>query len=156
MTAIARFVLCIVFPLQKSCLLHLTAPAFFCSGQGRNGLSTTAGRPGLGHRQNPETGERVNEKSADAASARRFMGPCDPSPTPMMMPVPTMVAAKEVPRAPEAGVGIAMTVGPVVVSLFINPRGVVRPRLNIDRCRLMVVMTLDDGCARRRVEERAR
>ena len=63
------------------------------------------------------------------------------------MPVPTMVAAKEVPRAPEAGVGIAMTVGPVVVSLFINPRGVVRPRLNIDRCRLMVVMTLDDAGA---------
>ena len=64
-----------------------------------------------------------------------------------MMPVPTMVAAEEVPRAPEAGVGIAMTVGPVVVSLFINSRGVVRPRFNIDRWRLVVVMTLDDAGA---------
>ena len=77
------------------------------------------------------------------------MGRCDRLPTAMMvvMPVPSMVAAEEVPRAPEAGVGIAMTVGPVVVSLFINSRGVVRARFNIDRCRLVVVVTLDDAGA---------
>ena len=77
------------------------------------------------------------------------MGRCDRLPTAMMvvMPVPTMVAAEEVPRAPEAGVGITMTVGSVVVSLFVNSRGVVRARFDIDRCRLMVVVTLDDASA---------
>ena len=78
----------------------------------------------------------------------RFMGrECLPTAVVMVMPVPTMVAAEEVPRAPEAGVGIAMPVGPVVVSLLINSRGVVRARFNIDRCRLVVVMTLDDAGA---------
>ena len=65
----------------------------------------------------------------------------------VVMPVPTMVAAEEVPRAPETGVGIAMTVGPVVVRLFINSRGVLRPRFNIDRWCLVVVVTLDDAGA---------
>ena len=65
----------------------------------------------------------------------------------MVMPVPTMVAAEEVPRAPEAGVGIAMPIGPVVVSLFVDSRGVIRARFNIDRCRLVIVVTLDDAGA---------
>ena len=64
-----------------------------------------------------------------------------------MMPVPTMVAAEEVPRAPEAGVSVTMTVGSVVVGLNVNPRGVVRARFNIDRWRLMIVVTLDDAGA---------
>ena len=72
---------------------------------------------------------------------------CLPTAVMVVMPVPTMVAAKEVPRAPEAGIGIAMTVGSVVVSLLINSRGVVCARFDIDRCRLMVVMTLDDADA---------
>ena len=63
------------------------------------------------------------------------------------MPVPPMVAAEKVPRAPEAGVGIAMPVGPVVVRLLVDPRGVVRARFDIDGCRLMVVVTLDDAGA---------
>ena len=65
----------------------------------------------------------------------------------VMMPVPTMVAAKEVPRAPKTGVSVTMTVRPVVVGLLVNPRGVVRAGFNIDRWRLVVVMTLDDACA---------
>ncbi len=65
----------------------------------------------------------------------------------MVMPVPPIVAAEEVPRAPEAGVGIAMPVGPVVISLLINSRGVVRARFDIDGCRLVVVVTLDDAGA---------
>ena len=78
----------------------------------------------------------------------RFMGrECLPTAVVMVMPVPTMVAAEEVPRAPEAGVGIAMPVGPVVVSLLINSRGVVRARFDIDGCRLVVVVTLDDAGA---------
>ena len=64
-----------------------------------------------------------------------------------MVPVPTMVAAEEVPRAPEAGVGIAMTVGPVVVRLLEDPRGVVGARFDIDGCRLVVVVTLNDAGA---------
>ena len=63
------------------------------------------------------------------------------------MPVPTMVAAEEVPRAPEAGVGITMPVGPVVISLLVNSRGVVRARFDIDGCCLVVVVTLDDAGA---------
>ena len=65
----------------------------------------------------------------------------------MVMPVPTVVSAEEVPRAPEAGVGVAMTVGPVVVSLLINSRGVVGARFDIDGCRLVVVVTLDNAGA---------
>ena len=65
----------------------------------------------------------------------------------VVMPVPTMVAAEEVPRAPEAGVGIAMTIGSVVVSLFVDSRGVVCARFDIDRFRLVVVVTLDDAGA---------
>ena len=64
-----------------------------------------------------------------------------------MMPVPTMVSAEEVPRAPEAGVSITMTVGSVVVRLLVDPRGVVRARCDIDGCRLMVVVTLDNAGA---------
>ena len=63
------------------------------------------------------------------------------------MPVPTVVSAEEVPRAPEAGVGVAMTVGPVVVGLLINSRGVVGARFDVDRCRLVVVVTLDNAGA---------
>ena len=63
------------------------------------------------------------------------------------MPVPTMVAAEEVPRAPEAGVRVAMPVGPVIVSLLVHPRGVVGARFDIDGCRLVVVVTLDDAGA---------
>ena len=79
----------------------------------------------------------------------RFMGVAISLPTAvvMVMPVPTVVSAEEMPRAPEAGVGVAMTVGPVVVSLLINSRGVVRARFNIDRCRLVVVVTLNDAGA---------
>ena len=76
-TANARFVLCIVFPLQKVWLLHLTAPAGFCSGQDQNGLSCNRRAwPGTWViRQIPETGERVNEKSADdEVSAQKVMG----------------------------------------------------------------------------------
>jgi hypothetical protein len=38
----------------------------------------------------------------------------------MVMAVTTVAYAKEVPWAPEAGVGVAMTVRPVVVSLLIT------------------------------------
>jgi len=82
-------------------------------------------------------------------AVKRLMGKLRslPSAVVVVMPMPTMVAAEEVPRTPEAGVGITMTVGPVVVSLLVNPRGVVRARFNINRCRLVVVMTLDDAGA---------
>ena len=63
------------------------------------------------------------------------------------MSVPAMVAAEEVPRAPKTGVSITMVVGPLVVGLLVNSRGVVRARFNIDRCRLVVVVTLDDAGA---------
>ena len=63
------------------------------------------------------------------------------------MPVPTVVAAEEVPRAPEAGVRVAMPVGPVVVRFLVDPRGVIVARFDIDGCRLMVVVTLNDAGA---------
>ena len=63
------------------------------------------------------------------------------------MPVPTVVAAEEVPRAPEAGVRVAMPVGPVVVRFLVDPRGVIGARFDIDGCRLMVVVTLNDAGA---------
>ena len=64
-----------------------------------------------------------------------------------MLPVPSMVAAEEVPRAPEAGVGITMPVGPVVIRLLVDTWGVVGARLDIDGCRLVVVVTLNDASA---------
>ena len=63
------------------------------------------------------------------------------------MAMPPMVTAEEVPRAPEAGVGITMPVGSVVVSVLVNPRCVVRARFDIDGCCLVVVVTLDDAGA---------
>ncbi len=63
------------------------------------------------------------------------------------MPVPTVVPAEEVPRAPEAGVGITMPVGPVVIRLLVDTWGVVGARLDIDGCRLVVVVTLDNSGA---------
>ena len=64
----------------------------------------------------------------------------------MVMPVPPIVAAEEMPRAPEASVSITMTVGPVVVCLFVHPR-CVSARFDIDRCCLVVVVALDDAGA---------
>ena len=63
------------------------------------------------------------------------------------MAMPTMATAEEVPGAPEAGVRVAMPVGPVVVRLLVHPRGVVGARFDIDGCRLVVVVTLDDAGA---------
>jgi hypothetical protein len=65
----------------------------------------------------------------------------------MVTPVPTMVAAEEVPRTPEAGVRVAMPVGPVVVRLLVDLRGVVGARFDIEGCRLVVVVTLNDAGA---------
>ena len=78
----------------------------------------------------------------------RFMGRCECLPTAVVvMAMPPMVAAKEVPRAPEAGVGITMPVGPVVVRLLVDTWGVVGARFDIDGCRLVVVVTLNDASA---------
>ena len=65
----------------------------------------------------------------------------------VVMTVPAVMPAKVVPWPPEACVGIAMTVRPIVVGLVVNARGVIRPGFDIDRCGLVVVVALDDAGA---------
>ena len=65
----------------------------------------------------------------------------------VVVTMPTVMAAEVVAWPPEACVGIPMTVGSVVVGIVVNPRGVIRARFNIDRCRLVVVVTFNDAGA---------